>query len=198
MKLKFQNDEAEIERMRAIADVTEFKKGSAKQGSPAKNVHRTLNQTPCKMSLSEIRPLLNGYGRIVEYDILYQVSDDAATTTFADASACSIKAIYEGKFKMGKLDSYGRVFSVHGDEKVCMVGFFTAGDLDGKGEVFNNHSVTSGIYIGGHLQKTMEVHNYQTRQITNNTSTVDHATKTRNNSSVRKIMDGYENKRLTA
>ena len=99
---------------------------------------------------------------------------------------------------MGKLDSYGRVFSVSGEEKVCMVGFFTAGELDGKGEVFSNNSVTSGIYITGQLQKSMEVHNYQTRQITNNTATVDNATKTRNNSSVRKIMDGYENKRLTA
>lgn len=163
MKLKFQNDEAEIERMRAITEVTEFKKSTTKNAAPATNTYKTLNQTPCKLPLSQIKALLNGYGRIVEYDVLYQVSDNAATTTFADASACSIKTIYEGKFKMGKLDSYGRVFSVYGEEKVCMVGFFTAGDLDGKGEVFNNNSVTSGIYIGGHLQKQMEVHNYQTR-----------------------------------
>lgn len=141
---------------------------------------------------------MNGYGRIVEYQCIDQENEIASPQAqFMRPEVRSLVNIQEGKFRNGMLDSYGRVYSCDDDEQgrpdpTCSVGYFTAGELDGKGEVFDvDGGSDQGIWMAGTLDKRIEIHNFESRQITNNSASVDERLKRRESKSLGKMVKGH-------
>ena len=103
--------------------------GSAKKAGKLQKV--------CKLSLSRIDHLLNGYGRIIEYTGVesgdYSVTEPLATMLRGNKRLSSVS---EGHFRSGRLNGYGRIFDVDTNEVYATVGFFTDGFLNGQGEKF--------------------------------------------------------------
>lgn len=73
-----------------------------------------------------------GYGRIIEYTYTVNTENFAEPLSeFIPTEEKNLLSVKEGKFKYGKLDSYGRVQSIEGwgndNSAVVKVGYFTAG-----------------------------------------------------------------------
>ena len=80
--------------------------------------------------------MLHGLGRIIDYeaaDSFEQPSNDQ----FLTAAEKRLLRVTEGKFYEGRLEGYGRIYSVEDATGYCSVGFYTGGELDGKAEVYD-------------------------------------------------------------
>lgn len=147
--LKLISDEAEI-----AATSQPLEQKDKKTTASTKDVPVIARQQPNKrVQFYDVAQLINGFGRIVEYNKENQ-------------GVPQLVRVLEGKFKDGQLDQYGRVYTLGGEDTLS-VGQYTCGLLDGKGEIFkvDGTLAMSGIFEQGLLKKSIEIQTYERRAV---------------------------------
>lgn len=153
-QLKFLSDAAEIARTSPMLMPKSGKDGLM-SSAVRENTHAAKN-----VSWADLVSVLNGFGRIVEY------KDNGEEVV--------LDTVREGVFKNGMLDEYGRHYDLRDESSAHLnIGFFTEGQLDGKGERYYlgyPQEPETGIWEHGELKKQLPVKNFESRTITNSTT----------------------------